>query len=545
MLSRIWRLCLFLSITSLVIYSCGKKDFQELKKETEINIPKGDINANFCTLDPAQVDQLTKITIVIDKSGSNVIASGGRPATDPDRSRRYKSLEDWLDTRKDNPNEFYTLIEFSGNDTSIPPDLVNIPDTSPYTNERQKFKDIVTQLRNGGSSDAGATPYKAALTTVIETIRGDAIKAAEEAKKTGIMKTSAHIIIYLSDGVPTDSSEPEIVTMIKETLMKLPQQPIYGPAISQIVLNTGYYYIDVDIAVARSILAAMAKAGKGEAYSFDGGKIDYDRLTDVFIKKVTTKMSDVIVTNLNTQWDLENFGLWGDLDGDFLPDFRELELGSFIDKADSDENGVIDGIEFLVDSKSRPCRDPQCKPERATPFQGCFDPETKELLDIDHDGLSDCDEKAVGTDPERFDSNGDDLPDYLSIKYGIPATKEDDENDPAPPAASVDTDFDGEFNLPEVKVNTPPLIDNSSVNNLKPYKYRISQSSYNSKSGVACYQLAVDDVSYATPEDNIRIYLMENETNQTGRKFIRVVDKKAQDSTVTFNPEDFKLLKPK
>lgn len=533
---------LFLCFNMIFFSSCGKKNFTPLTKITEINVPKGEVGADFCTLDPSLVDQYLKIIFVIDNSGSNVIAAGGRPPTDPDRSRRYESLKKWLSNRKGSPNEFYTMVEFSGNSTKIPPDLVNSQaESSPFTNDKDFFYNVVA-TQQASSKDGSATPYKAAMDTVINTIKGDAIKAKKRAEDTGKTTTSSYVVIFLSDGGPTDSTEDEIVALISETLMKLPNQPDYGAFINQLTLNTGYYYIDVDLPDARQILANMAKAGKGQSYSFDRGDIDYDKLTDVFIKKVTTRLTDVIVNNLNTVWDQETMTLEADSDGDFLSDRLEKKLGSNPLLRDSDLNGVSDGVEFLLDSKSRPCKDEHCLPENATQFLGCFDEKTNELLDKDDDGLSDCEERALGTDPERFDSNGDKLPDYLSVKYGVPATKEDSDV-PTPPATSVDSDFDGEFNLPEVKVNTPPLIDNKLISKLKPYKYKLQQVSYDVASGVGCYNLGVEDVSFASKNDTLRIYLLENETSQTGRIFVRVVDKKASEMKVHFSKKDF-LIKP-
>lgn len=524
--------------------SCGKKAFNELEQVREAQGIPGIVNADLCTLDPNLVNQQVKILFVVDISGSNVISAGGRPPTDPTRDRRYGSLTRWLERRTPSPAEFYTMIEFSGNAANLPPSLINYdPIYAPFTNEIPTFRNTVAEQR-GSSTDAGATPYKAALNTVINTIRGDAQKAKERAENGEPATQSTYIVIYLSDGAPTDSQEAEIITLIENDLMELPKNPEYGSFITQINLNTGYYYVDVDLPEARSILEKMAKAGKGEAYSFDRGEIDFDKLTDVMIKKVSTSLSDLIVNNLNMVWDMEVSSLLPDSDADFISDRMEKSLGSDPFNPDSDGNKVRDGVEMILDSKGRPCRDAQCNPARATVFSGCFKPGTQELLDTDGDGLYDCEELALNTDEEKVDSNGNDLPDYLSIKFSIPATKNANGTD-APPANSVDSDFDGLTNLPEVKLNTPPRLDNKSVRNLKPQNYKISQLSYEPKTGVACYNLEVKDISFATPEDTIRIYLMENETTQTGRRFFRIIDKKAKGFNIDLNFDDFSDLTPK
>lgn len=543
-MTRMIKALTILFTLNLLLTSCGKKAFSDLEQVREVNAVPGIVNADLCTLDPNLVNQQVKIIFVVDISGSNAIEAGGRPATDPTRDRRYGSLTRWLDKRTPNPAEYYTMIEFSGDSTVLPPSLINYdPLYAPFTNEIPTFTNAVNEQR-GSTTDTGATPYKSALNTVINTIRGDATKAKERAEKGEPATQSTYIIIYLSDGVPTDSQEAEVISSIENDLMELPKNPDFGSFISQINLNTGYYYVDVDLPEARSILEKMAKAGKGEAYSFDRGEIDFDKLTDVMIKKVTTSLSDLIVNNLNMVWDMEVSSLLPDSDADFISDRMERSMGSDPFNPDSDGNAVRDGVEMVLDSKGRPCRDKKCDPARATVFSGCYKPGTKEILDSDGDGLYDCEEIALSTDEKKVDTNGNDLPDYLSIKYSIPATKNANGTD-APPANSVDSDFDGLTNLPEVKLNTPPRLDNNSVLNLKPQKYKISQLSYEPKTGVACYNLEVKDISFSTPEDMIRIYLMENETTQTGRRFFRIIDKKAKGFNVDLDFDDFKGTPPK
>lgn len=544
MKTRMFRAILLLISLIFLPLSCGKKAFDPLDIVQEAKGIPGIVQADLCTLDPNLVNQQIKIMFVVDISGSNVIEAGGRPATDPTRERRYGSLTEWLGQRTPNPAEYYTMIEFSGNTTVTSPLLQTYdPIYAPFTNEIPTFTDAVNQQR-GSTTDAGATPYKAALNTVINTIRGDAQKAKERAENGEPATQSTYIIIYLSDGVPTDSQEAEILNIIENDLMELPKNAEFGGFISQINLNTGYYYVDVDVPKARSLLQKMAKAGKGEAYSFDTGKIDFDKLTDVMIKKVSTSLSDIIVNNLNMVWDMEVGQLLPDTDADFISDRMEKALGSDPKNPDSDGNGVKDGVEMILDSKGRPCRDEKCDPKRATAFNGCYDTKTNKPIDTDLDGLLDCEEIALNTDEEKVDSNGNDLPDYLSVKFAIPATKNANGTD-SPPANSVDSDFDGLTNLPEVKLNTPPRLDNKAILKLKPQQYTISQLSYSPKTGVACYNLEVKDISFASPTDLIRIYLMENETTQTGRRFFRIIDKKANNYSINLFKDDFSSLVPK
>jgi len=68
--------------------------------------------------------------------------------------------------------------------------------------------------------------------------------------------------------------------------------------------------------------------------------------------------------------------------------------------------------------------------------------------DYDHDGLTNAEEAALGTDPRNPDSDGDGMPDGWEIKWGL---------DPLNPAdATADTDGDHVSNLREFQLGTCP-----------------------------------------------------------------------------------------
>lgn len=533
---------LFFNLLALAfLASCGQKSLKPLdEKFPELILPTGQADINFCTMNPKKIQQKLKLLVVFDRSGSNVTEAEGRPATDPDKSRRDGSLINWLSQRQEDENEYYSLIEFSGNKAGLAPGIDASVD-SPFIQLTSDYQAIIEE-RRANSPDNGGTPYKAALLSAIDVIRADARKAKERHEAGEELERSIYVIAFISDGKPTDvTSSTELISIIKDDFMKLPLDKELGPYIDpSSVLNTGYYYVDVDLPEARQVLKDMALAGEGEAFAYDQGTvIDFDQLTDVLIRKVTTKLTDIIVTNTNAHWDIASQTVMQDSDGDLLPDRIEVLLGSNPYKADSDDNGMPDGYEFMIDSKSRPCRDPQCNPARANKFTGCFEEDGVTLLDTDKDHLPNCAEKALGSDPDKFNTNGNGLTDHLAVKFGLPVTTQDNENQPSPPAYSEDADKDGKSDFREVQVFTSPLIKNSNIPNLKEYKYKQEMESYNPYTGVACYSLVVNDIYMFTASDNIRVHIFENETSQSGRKFLRTFDRQAIGGNVKFYPEDF------
>jgi len=87
-----------------------------------------------------------------------------------------------------------------------------------------------------------------------------------------------------------------------------------------------------------------------------------------------------------------------DSDSDGLVDSRELALGLDPTEADTDFDYFRDGVEQRSDWLAPDVFD-----------QGC----DTEDLDSDGDGLRDCEEEVIGTDPRNPDTDGDYLPDAL------------------------------------------------------------------------------------------------------------------------------------
>ena len=76
-----------------------------------------------------------------------------------------------------------------------------------------------------------------------------------------------------------------------------------------------------------------------------------------------------------------------------------------------------------------------------------------EVSDADSDGLNDCEEEALGSDPAKDDTDGDGLTNYAElVTHG---TKVDDN----------DTDNDGLLDNEEIQIGTDPKISNSNIVN--------------------------------------------------------------------------------
>jgi len=135
-----------------------------------------------------------------------------------------------------------------------------------------------------------------------------------------------------------------------------------------------------------------------------------------------------------------------DTDGDGLFDREEPALGTDPFDADSDNDGLSDGVEVNVDGTDP--NDPDTDDDGLSDgveVDGGTDPT---LADTDGDGLGDGLETWLGTDPQFADTDGDGLTDDQELAEGTNPL-------------DVDTDFDGLDDDEELALGTDPL-DNDS-----------------------------------------------------------------------------------
>jgi len=147
---------------------------------------------------------------------------------------------------------------------------------------------------------------------------------------------------------------------------------------------------------------------------------------------VMTPDGDVDGDNLPNEKELEHNTslLDGDTDTDGLLDGREvIEYNSSATEADTDDDGARDGMEIEAGSDpSDPDTDNDGLTDGEELTQHNTDPTKK---DTDEDGLSDRAEvQDYDTDPAKKDTDGDGLTDYAEVKkYGTDPMKKDTDGD--------------------------------------------------------------------------------------------------------------------
>lgn len=495
----------FLSV--FTVLGCGDEKLKKLMQFFDAPASSLKVIVNFQTPDPNLKKPLKYNFLILDRSGSNILPPD---PSDPTLEYRFSALENFLDRQSQDPTTYYSLITFAS-----APKLVATP-----TNDLSAFKIAVANEKATGV-DNGWTNYIDAIRMVKNIILG-ILEAAQATPSQYVIS-----IAFLTDGYPEIGpgqfqSEANIKSEIG-SLMSFEQT--FRQLIRSIRFHTGYYYTAVNQS-ARDLLAQMAFVGKGdpnEPYEFPAGQsIRYESFTAAD-EKLRFVLRAATVTNESVNWYSDKTGVHLGFDGDRdgLADALEIRLGSNPDLKDTDGDKISDFVEFV---------------KSGTPLAGNF-PECDALLnkrdlDLDHDGLTTCEEKLLGSLSATHTSNGIFL-DPLALIAGLPFVAGTEAE------ATKDYDFDGENSLSELRKKLPPFHDNSQIQDLVVQKYQLNV--VGEDLFTTSYELTVDPVAAIGPEDNwIAVYLQYGFSIADEHETLSIARKKASPgATVIFNNEDF------
>lgn len=99
-------------------------------------------------------------------------------------------------------------------------------------------------------------------------------------------------------------------------------------------------------------------------------------------------------------------------------------------------------------------------------------------------GLRNCEEtRLTHTDPSKFDTDGDGIPDYFELRCGL--------NPLNPTDSQIDTDGDGVLNINECRKNTP-IDENNNSSNIKTFEYNYSLTADLQNPG--CYNFTISNI---------------------------------------------------
>lgn len=440
-----------------------------LREETREEAERADnllrVEGEFCTKQRRDVAFPVKVLYVLDQSTS-------LQQTDPNK-KRYAAANQTLDKLSNQPNVEFAFIGFSSwSRTSATEDRIFTDDKSDVS---EFLKDPVEGL-------GVATDYQGALATALQLIERD-IRETQPVERA----RTRYVVNFISDGVPNPECEQgcdddeEGLCNIEEDLSERDDIaddeyvefegscPAYNQPrqivsrVQEIVdldrnfnlgdvrLNTILLYSSEAEAEdivgstreeASKILKSMAEEGDGTFRDVDTAGAEENFLEF----EVTSVAADRTLTTMFTEnAHARRVGgeVLPDIDGDGLPDSYEFENELDDEKRDTDGDGYSDGFEkILADEGFDPADD-------TIPAATC-----QSDADRDGEGLLDCEEEILGTNPRQPDTDGDGMSDWLELLAGTDPTEED---------AQSDIDNDGVKNLAEVRGGTDPSTPDEEI----------------------------------------------------------------------------------
>ncbi len=195
-----------------------------------------------CDTDLGTTKKATKMLFIVDESGSNQGSAGctlGPNCTDANKTMRAGSISRFFTHYGNRANFSWAFETFQ--DTKATPLIQS--GGMPVFSDATAMQNAITAFKAG--TDAGGTPYMAALNTATQTIAND--------PDLNSTIDPQYIVVFMSDGQPDASDAGSTLLSQVNTIMNL--HP------GRVTVSTVYY--GTGDATAAGLLQSMAQIGHG------------------------------------------------------------------------------------------------------------------------------------------------------------------------------------------------------------------------------------------------------------------------------------------
>lgn len=482
-----------------------------------------EVEGTYCASDPQELLFPVKILFVLDDSGS-------MGNSDPN-FQRIQAAGDLVNALIVKPAIYFGVERFQGGQAQL---LTSAP---TFTRDGGA---LANALNPGQHGPNGATPYVSALSTAVTAIRNDIQANPVDAKNT------RYVVLFLSDGVPTDDNQP--YSQILATTQQLKALESGSPSAGAVTLHTAYLEDAGANQDAINLLTQMAQIGDGEFRNFENGdQIDFSDFDVTAISRDYRSYFPILVSNMSTRPTRQ--GLMADSDLDGLNDAEEDAIGTDSGSMDTDHDGCSDVMEYRYADW-----DPLVHGDQTSPTE-CSCTQAERIADKDADGLTDCEEKWLSLDPLNPDSDinadgnpaPDNMLDRFEVIWNLGRTKWD---------ANEDYDVDGVSNMVELATHMDPNTNDNDMRDQFAYRYEyVNQQLENPR----CYDFRVTNVHVVdtraadgrSPGENlIMLYFIEApQDNPFGESVVRSVERivrftggEPDPKKIRIEPDQFTIL---
>jgi hypothetical protein len=413
---------------------------------------------NLCTDDPAAIAFPQKTVVVMDGTGA---MAEGDPA-----GHRFAALSAFLGRHR-NPNQAVSLLLMGAQARALFPGF--------SSDSIQIDAALEAMAASLGQAQRNYLDVLRVLSTIIE----DDLLASDP----GTRSRTRYAVLFVASGPPTPAMpipwcisesltpgsaecQAKFTTSFCSNITPPPadcERLLYGQSVedlrSYVRDHGGQDLIFHSFALstdqrALDVLGDMARAGLGEQVQQTPATLDF-LAVDIAQPGTRLVLREIVVMNGNAL--LRGPRPVADSDGDGLSDYEEAKLGTDPLNPDTDGDGVGDGIESKLAATGS-----EFDPLVPGTFKACANV-TDLLADHDLDGLTDCEEAILRTEPYLADSDRDGVPDLVEVRLG---------SNPLVDDRLIDSDQDGINNGDEVKQGLDPWSNDSSRDLEFAYQYR-------------------------------------------------------------------------
>lgn len=457
----------------------------------------------FCTPPSLEVTVPFKLVVIMDYSGSMNDNDGD--------GVRIDAVAALVNQYRGDPAVHFAFLRFA---TA----LHELPDLGKeFTNNPARLDGAIQTLRQQNTFNPGGTNYQASLEWAWEAIDMDM-------RREDNVPGTRYGILFVTDGNPNDpengANDAQNIALnrpkIEDRITGVNGWKAHQPLNTMIEFLNTYFISEFPDADATLLLQDMARWGKGDYFEVnDVNDLEFD-LDLPTLRKVFVNRSGFIFFNHHVKATFRNreMVMARDSDGDGLPDFLESANpdpndphASSMFSADTDGNGIGDLVGWSLGAPTNEANPaaiyerPPPAPELAaagmlTAAIGAIEPSEH---DTDGDGLTNDEERFLGTEPTMVDTDRDGLSDYVELRFQL--------NPLEPSDAALDGDGDGFDSKTEVETGMDP-------HHIEPewfrerYALRIHrgdeiEQEIPNPGGLprvrTCYEFRVDNILYRAP----------------------------------------------